>query len=205
MRPRPLLRDPAMPTPRLADHPIDPQFLARWSPRALRPELSEAELLRCLEAARWAPSSSNTQPWRYVVTRAGEPAFAAVLAALLPFNQAWAQHAGALLVACSLTESAATPEHPSKPLPGSAFDAGAAWMSLALQAQHLGLVAHAMGGFEREPLAAAIALPSFARIDCVIALGRPGDPAQLSEALREREHPNGRRPLAEWVLQGRWG
>lgn len=193
-----------MPTPRLSEHPIAPQFLQRWSPRALRAELSEAELLACLEAARWAPSASNTQPWRYVVTRAGEPAFAAVLAALVPANQAWAQRAGALLVACSLTESVATPEHPSKPLPGSAFDAGAAWMSLALQAHALGLVAHAMGGFNREPLAAAIALPSFARIDCVIALGRPGDPALLDEAQRAREHPNGRRPLAELLLQGRW-
>jgi len=72
--------------PRHADHPIAPQFLGRWSPRALRPEVTEAELLSCLEAARWAPSTSNTQPWRYVVALAGEPSFATMLAGLVPFN-----------------------------------------------------------------------------------------------------------------------
>ena len=190
--------------PRHADHPIAPQFLDRWSPRALRPEVTEAELLSCLEAARWAPSTSNTQPWRYVVALAGEPGFATMLAGLVPFNQGWAQHAGAMVVACSLLESVATPEYPAKPLPGSAFDAGAAWMSFALQAHAQGLVAHAMGGFDRAALTASLAVPSSVRIDCVIALGRPGDPANLSEALREREHPNERRPLAELVMRGAW-
>jgi nitroreductase len=189
---------------RQAEHPIDERFLQRWSPRALSPEVSEAELLSCLEAARWAPSSSNTQPWRYVLTRQGEPGFAAVLACLVPANQAWAQRAGALLVACSLLESVATATHPAKPLPGSAFDAGAAWMSLALQARQLGLFAHAMGGVERAPLAAAIALPATARIDCVIAIGRPGDAALLSEEQRGREQPNGRRPLSELLMRDRW-
>lgn len=170
----------------------------------MSPELSEAELMSCLEAARWAPSSSNTQPWRYVVTRHGEPGFAAVLACLVPANQSWAQRAGALLVACSLLESLPTPTHPARPLPGSAFDAGAAWMSLALQARQLGLFAHAMGGFEREPLTAAIALPATARIDCVIAIGRPGDASLLSEDQRSREMPNSRRPLTELLMRDRW-
>ncbi len=189
---------------RQADHPIAPQFLDRWSARALRPEVSEAELMSCLEAARWAPSTSNTQPWRYVVARSDEAGFAGILAGLVPFNQDWAKHAGALVVACSLLESVATPEYPAKPLPGSAFDAGAAWMSFALQAHALGLVAHAMGGFDRAALTATLAMPASVRIDCVIALGRPGDPASLSEALRGREHPNERRPLAELVMRGRF-
>jgi nitroreductase len=77
-------------------------------------------------------------------------------------------------------------------------------MSLALQARQLGLYAHAMGGWERERLAAAIALPSTARIDCVIAIGRPGDAALLSEEQREREKPNSRRPLAELLMRDRW-
>jgi nitroreductase len=189
---------------RQADHPIAPQFLDRWSARALRPEVSEAELLSCLEAARWAPSTSNTQPWRYVVARSDEAGFAGILAGLVPFNQDWAKHAGALVVACSLLESVATPEYPAKPLPGSAFDAGAAWMSFALQAHALGLVAHAMGGFDRAALTETLAVPASVRIDCVIALGRPGDPASLSEALRGREHPNERRPLVELVMRGRF-
>jgi nitroreductase len=189
---------------RKSDHPIVPQFLNRWSARALRPEVTEAELLTCLEAARWAPSTSNTQPWRYVVARSNEPGFAGILAGLVPFNQDWAKHAGALVVACSLLESVPTPEHPAKPLPGSGFDAGAAWMSFALQAHALGLAAHAMGGFDRAALTASLAVPSSVRIDCVIALGRPGDPAALSDALREREHPNERRPLGELVMRGRF-
>ncbi len=189
---------------RKSDHPIAPQFLNRWSARALRPDVTDAELLTCLEAARWAPSTSNTQPWRYVVALAGEAGFAGILAGLVPFNQGWAQHAGALVVACSLLESAPTPEHPAKPLAGSAFDAGAAWMSLALQAHELGLVAHAMGGFDRAALTATLAVPASVRIDCVIALGKLGDPASLSEAMRGNERPNGRRPLTELVMRGRF-
>jgi nitroreductase len=186
------------------DHPIDPRFLQRWSPRALSPDVSEAELLTCLEAARWAPSSSNSQPWRYVVARAGEPGFDTIFQSLVPFNQSWAGRAGALIAACSLLESVAPGAEAATPLPGSAFDAGAAWMSLALQAQALGLVSHAMGGFKREQLAAALRVPASARIDCVIALGRPGDPSQLGQDLQAREHPNGRRPLAESVMRGVW-
>lgn len=189
---------------RSADHPIAPAFLERWSPRALRPVVSEAELLSCLEAARWAPSASNTQPWRYVAALAGEPGFDTIAAGLVAFNREWAPRAGALVVACSLLESVPTPTHPAKPLPGSAFDAGAAWMSLALQARELGLYAHAMGGFERERLMSELGVPATARIDCVIAIGRPGDPAELPEALREREQPNGRRPLSELLMRGRW-
>ncbi len=188
---------------RHADHPIAPQFTARWSPRGFSGQpLTLPEVLCCLEAARWAPSSSNTQPWRYVVALGGSPAFDAVLTGLVPFNQAWASRAGALVVACSLT---ATPKDGViKPLGTSAFDAGAAWMSLALQAHAQGLAAHAMGGFDANTVAAAIALGEHARIDCVIALGTPDAAAPLGADLREREHPNGRKPLTELVAEGRW-
>ena len=189
--------------PRTPTHPIEPQFLSRWSPRGFDGQpLSEAEALRCLEAARWAPSSGNSQPWRYVLTLGGTPEFAAVLAGLAPSNQVWAQRAGALLVACSLTSSLKRGER--KPLGGSAFDAGAAWMSLALQAQAQGLATHAMGGFDAATVGAAIGLGEHARIDCVVAIGRPDPNAPLSEDLRAREVPNDRLPLADLVRLGRW-
>ncbi len=189
--------------PRTPTHPIEPQFLSRWSPRGFdgRP-LPEAEVLRCLEAARWAPSSGNSQPWRYVVALGGTPAFQAVWAGLAEGNRVWAHRAGALLVACSLTSSLKRGER--KPLGASAFDAGAAWMSLTLQAQAQGLAAHAMGGFDAAAVGAAIGLGEHARIDCVIALGRPDPQAPLSAELREREAPNDRLPLAELVRLDRW-
>ena len=189
--------------PRQTEHAIAPQFTERWSPRGFDGQpVPEAEVLRCLEAARWAPSSGNSQPWRYVFAVAGTPAFDAVLAGLVPFNQAWAQRAGALVVACSLTSSLRGGER--KPMGSSAFDAGAAWMSLALQAHAQGLAAHAMGGFDAAAVAAAIALGEHARIDCVIALGRPDPQAPLSDELRAREQPSDRLPLAEVVRMGRW-
>jgi nitroreductase len=189
--------------PRTPSHPIEAQFLSRWSPRGFDGHpLTEAEVLPCLEAARWAPSSGNSQPWRYVLALGGTPGFAAVLAGLAASNQVWAQRAGALIVACSLTSSIKRGER--KPLGSSAFDAGAAWMSLALQAQAQGLATHAMGGFDAAAVGAAIGLGEHARIDCVIAIGRPDPHAPLSEDLRAREVPNDRLPLVDLVVMDRW-
>ncbi len=190
--------------PRRPDHPVAPLFVERWSPRAFSDrEVTEAEVMTLLEAARWAPSASNHQPWRFVWARRGEAAFEAILGALVPFNRDWAHRAGALVVVVSKTMVTGR-DGAESPNRWSAFDTGAAWMGLALQARAMGLCAHAMGGFEAEALAAAVALPEGHVLQAVVAVGEQGLAADLPEALRAREVPNGRRPLAETVVHGRF-
>lgn len=189
-------------TQRQADHPIDPQFLTRWSPRSFADEaMGEAQVLQLLEAARWAPSASNLQPARFAWGLRGDAAFAAILGGLVPFNQGWAKDAAALIVVASKPHS----EKDGVALPNvwHGFDAGAAWMSLALQAQRMGLVAHAMGGFEAALLAPALGLPEGYALHAVVAVGRQGPANALPEGLRSREMPSGRLALAQVAGHGR--
>jgi nitroreductase len=187
---------------RIPDHPVDPQFLTRWSPRAFAPEaMTEAEVLTVLEAARWAPSASNMQPWRFAYGLRGDAGFVAIAGALAASNRVWAEKAAALIVVASA--QTVTKEGVEVPNRTHAFDAGAAWGHLALQAHLSGRVAHAMGGFDQDALRAAIAVPEGFALHCVVALGRHGDPADLPEALRAREVFSQRRPIAE--LAGRGG
>jgi nitroreductase len=133
---------------RRADFDISPALLNRWSPRALTGEpLGDEELFSLFEAARWAPSSYNGQPWRFIFARrqqAGE--FAQFLNLLVPGNQAWAKNAAALAVVLSRTRF----EYNEKPALTHAFDTGAAWENLAIEAVSRGLVAHGMQGFDYE-------------------------------------------------------
>lgn len=192
-------------TPRQSEHPVSDQFLTRWSPRALSGEaLPEATLLGFLEAARWAPSASNIQPWRFVYALAGTPGFDAILAGLVPFNQGWANKASALLVVLSRPASVPPGETAPKANPWHAFDAGAAWMSLALQAHADGWVTHAMGGFSADTLRAGLDIPADVAVHAVVAIGKVGDKASLPEGLQAREAPSPRLPLAQLASAGRY-
>jgi nitroreductase len=190
---------------RASAHPIDRLFLERWSPRAFTgEEIPVAELMTLFEAARWAPSAMNAQPWRFVYARRGTPAFARFLGALAPGNQAWAGKAAALVALVS--DELMNLPGKEAPVPSSShsFDAGAAWAQLALQAHLHGWGAHAMGGFDAEKGAAAIGLPPHHRLEVFIAIGRRGDPATLPDWARSREQPNGRKPVEELVLEGQF-
>ncbi len=190
------------PLSRRPDHAVDPQFVGRWSPRAFTDEAMGAEeILSLLEAARWAPSAANLQPWRFAWGLRGDAAFAAIFDSLAPGNQAWAGRAAALVVIGSKT-TRLTPEGGEVANGFHAFDAGAAWASLALQAHLSGWAAHGMGGFDAAKLAAALRLPEGHALHAVAAIGRPGDAAALPEALRAREVPSGRKPLAEIAGHG---
>jgi len=191
-------------TTRLPEHPVDPQFPGRWSPRAFADTaLAEGDVLTLLEAARWAPSSTNVQPWRFVWALRGEAGFDAIGTALVPFNRDWALRAGALIVVASkTTRTASTGDE--VPNGAHAFDAGSAWMSVALQAHLSGLVAHAMGGFDHAALAQAIALPEGHVIHAVVAVGHQGDPATLPESLRAREVPSPRMALSDLAHRGKF-
>jgi len=189
--------------PRLADYPIDPLFLQRWSPRAFSDEtIRETELLALFEAARWAPSGGNAQPWRFLYARRDTAHWAKFLGLLVPFNQAWASRAAALIVLVS--DPIFLPPGADKPvsLRSHSLDAGAAWASLALQATRAGWRAHGMGGFDAERAAIELNVPAGQTVELAIAIGRPGERSSLPEAYQAREFPSGRKTVAEFAFEG---
>ncbi|MFC5532093.1 nitroreductase family protein [Cohnella yongneupensis] len=180
---------------RKANAPVHPLVLNRWSPRAYEPRQVPDELLATvLETARWAPSSSNQQPWRFYVARTPKE-HATFCRFIKPNNRLWTDGAPVLLLIASekLKEN-------GDPNGSHAFDAGAAWGILALQAQLVGLSTRALGGFDRELARESLGTPANLELHAVIALGYRADAASLPEALREREKPNGRRPAESSLL-----
>lgn len=190
---------------RTADHAIESQFLTRWSPRAFDPKpLPEAELMRLFEAARWAPSCMNSQPWRFVYALRDTADWELFLGLLNPGNQAWAQNASALVFAGSFTLMGFPGQPATMPSPSHSFDTGAAWASLALQAQAQGLITHGMAGFDRDRAQAELGFPDTVRLEAAIAIGYPGRKEDLSEALQARETPSGRNPVSAFAFAGRY-
>lgn len=190
---------------RQADHAIDPQFTQRWSPRAFSGEpIDEPTLLRFLEAARWAPSGFNAQPWRFIYGRTDTAAWLPIFGSLSAYNQGWAQRASALVLVLSRSVWQAPGSDAPAPNLTHAFDAGAAWAYLALQATLSGWHAHGIGGFDRDAARAALAIPDDYQLHAVIALGRRADKSVLPEALQARELPNQRLPLSQLVAEGRF-
>ncbi|MDF1483988.1 nitroreductase family protein [Ramlibacter sp. H39-3-26] len=192
---------------RTPEYPVDPIFLNRWSPRAFTGEaIPEQTLLSILEAARWSPSAYNLQPWRFIWARAGTPAWGPLLATLNEFNQSWARNASALLVV--LSAKTGLPPGATEPQPNGwhAFDTGAAWLSAALQATSLGWHAHAMAGFDKDLARSSLGVPDDFAVDAVVAIGRlSADKSALPEALRARDNPTPRLPLAAIAAEGRFG
>lgn len=190
-------------TARIPDHPVADIFPARWSPRAFAADtMTEADVALLLEAARWAPSASNVQPWRFAWGLRGDAGFAAIADSLVPFNRAWAEKAAALIVVASRLQR----DGSAGPTDNvwHAFDAGTAWGYLALQAQMAGWHAHAMGGFDHAIAAANLGLPDGHALHAVVAVGKLGDPAELPEALRLRETPSLRLALSDLAGRGRF-
>ncbi|MCB2101511.1 MAG: nitroreductase family protein [Rhodobacterales bacterium] len=190
-------------TGRVAGHPVDPLFLNRWSPRAFDgAPMPRAHLLTILEAARWAPSAFNIQPWRFVHAHRDDPAWDTFVGLLDPFNGGWAHRAAALVVVLSDTLVSGDGTRPDRPSSTHAFDAGAAWAQMALQATALGYQAHAMAGIERDAIRAALGVPERFHIPIAVALGRAADPVVLPETLRAREVPSDRLPLDAIAFAG---
>ena len=185
-------------------HLVHELIRRRWSPRAFSSRPVEREkLLSVLEAARWAPSSFNGQPWSFLVATKDDPAeFDRMLSCLVPQNQVWAKAAPVLMI------SVAKPhfEHNGKPNRHAWYDTGQAVAFLTLQATALDLGVHQMAGFSADKARELYAIPETAEPASAIALGYPGDPNSLDEKLRERElAPGKRKPLKEFVFAGRWG
>lgn len=180
------------------DHPVLDVLAGRWSPRAFDAEtpIDEAKLASALEAARWSPSASNSQPWRFIVARRGSAAHDSIHSALMGFNQAWAIDAAALIVAIAETTGA-----DGTPISHAVYDLGQAVAHLSVQAHHDGLHVHQMSGFVAEQLRETFGIDERFTPMTVLALGDLGDAARLPEPLQAREvAPRVRRPLTETVL-----
>jgi len=188
---------------RTSDHPIDIQFLNRWSPRAFTGEvISEADLLTMIEAGRWAASSYNSQPWRFLWARRDTAHWGKFFGLLNEFNQSWAKNASALVVLVS--NSLMKPPGAEKAVPSHShsFDTGTASGYFSLQASLMGWQAHGMVGFDMERAFTELNVPQGYRVEAAYAVGRPGDKAMLPEGLQGREQPSPRAALAEIALEG---
>ncbi len=187
-------------TKRQIDHPVEPIFPNRWSPRAMNGAHITQETLNSLfEAARWAPSSSNNQPWRFIYALRSSDAWPAFIELLFPNNQTWCKQAAALI----LMVSKQTFEN-GKPSLTHSFDCGAAWMSLALQGSLLGLVMHGMQGFDYGKAIEVVGLPDGYSVEAICAVGYPGSAEDLPEALRVRELPSARKSVGEFAFEGKF-
>lgn len=189
---------------RTPDHPVAPLFVDRWSPRSFTGEpVPDAVLASAFEAARWAPSASNVQPWRFLIARNGDAHWESFVSLLAPRNALWASRASALIVVLSelkLERRGAIVDNISH-----SFDAGAAWTNFAHQALLLGWHTHGIGGFDREAARELLAVPDDFAIETIVALGRQGALDTLHADFHAGESPNTRRPIAETVFAGRLG
>jgi nitroreductase len=192
-----------MQKPAPVEAPIHELIRHRWSPRAFSDKQVPPEVLRSLfEAARWAPSSNNQQPWVYIVAaRDDSDNFAKLVGTLVEFNAAWASNAPVLAIAVSnLKFDNGTPNR------NAFYDTGAATALLSVQATAQGLFVHQMAGFDPQKAKQVFAIPEGWEPIAAFALGYPGDPASLPEKLRDRElAPRTRKPIADFVMTGQWG
>jgi nitroreductase len=183
-------------------HPILPVIAERWSPRAFDParELAPAELMQLFEAARWAASADNAQPWRFVYAFRDKPGFAEILNCLKPTNMIWARNACVLMVAIAqlLRDN-------NEPNRHALHDVGQALAALMLQATSMGLGGHQMAGFDPSKARATLSIPVQFEPITAVAVGWPGDPAGLPDHLRQRELASRqRKPIEAFAFDARW-
>lgn len=184
---------------RKSNYPVNPLFLKRWSPRAMSGEsISDEELMTLFEAARWAPSSYNGQPWRFIYAKRDSVNWDKLFNLMGEFNQGWTKTAAALVVVISGNNF----EFNGEPAVTHSFDAGSAWMSLALQAADMGLVAHGMQGFDYEKAKKDLGVPDDFTVEAMVAIGKPGKKEDLPADLQEKEAPSDRKPLEQIVMEG---
>ncbi|AXI08161.1 nitroreductase family protein [Oceanobacillus sp. 143] len=186
-------------TYRKPEFEIDEMFLNRWSPRSFSEKEVPTEILSSLfEAARWAPSAFNFQPWRFIVAKTNEEreTFHSFIS---EFNLTWCKKAPvlSLIISKKAKDGAEFPTH--------SFDTGAAWGYLALQANKSGLVTHPMTGFDFQKAREVLEIPEDYAIEALVAIGYQDEKEKLPEKLQQREHPNERQSLQEFIFNGKFG
>jgi len=193
-----------MQKPAPSDAPIHQLIRDRWSPRAFADKAIPDDVLRSLfEAARWAPSSNNEQPWAYIVaTKSDKANFDKILGTLVEFNANWAKNAWALAIAVSRLAFAQN----DTPNRNAQYDTGAASALLSVEATAQGLFVHQMAGFDPDKARQTFAIPEGWEAIAAMAIGYPGNPDSLSPKLKDRElAPRTRKPIRDFVMTGSWG
>lgn len=186
---------------RKMNYDISPIFINRWSPRAMTgEEMSDEELMPLFEAARWAPSSSNSQTWRFVYAKRNTEHWDKFFELLADGNKEWCKNASALVIVLSRRKM----EYKEKPAPTHSYDTGAAWMSLALEGSMRGLVVHGMAGFDHGKAKDLLGLGELYAVEAMAAIGKRAEKETLPEQLQEREKPSTRKELKEIVFEGKF-
>jgi len=184
---------------RQPENEINPLLLNRWSPRALSGEtITDEELHSLFEAAKWAPSSFNNQPWRFIYAKNNSIHWEKLFSLLTANNQSWVKRAAVLV----LIITKQTFDYNGSPDTTATFSAGAAWENLALEATSRGLIAHAMVGFDLERARAEYKIPADYKVEALVAIGRPGKKEELSEQQQAVEFPSDRKKLKEIISEG---
>ena len=180
-------------------HKINSLFVNRWSPRSMTGEdIDNTDLMSLFEAGRWAPSSFNNQPWRFIYAKRNTESWNKLFDLLYEGNKVWAKNAAALVVVISRKNF----EYNEKPSITHQFDAGAAWQNLALEASDRGIVTHGMEGFDYQRARVDLGIPESYDVMAMIAIGKRGSKENLPLKLQELEFPNDRKPLIEIVMEG---
>lgn len=186
---------------RVSDYNINPLLLNRWSPRSMSGEsLDETTLWSLFEAARWAPSSSNSQPWRFIYSARESKEWEIFLNLLMEGNRLWAKNASVLIVVISRKNY----EHNGKFSRTHQLDTGSAWENMAIEASSRGLAIHGMAGFDYEKAKVELGIPEDFEVMMMIAVGVKDSPDKLPEQLRARETPSSRKPITELIMRGRF-
>lgn len=186
---------------RKTTYPISDFIVNRWSARAMNgEEITDQELFSLFEAARWAPSSYNNQPWRFIYGKRKTAHFETLFKLLTKSNQAWAKQAAVLVVMISKK----TFDYNGKPSKTHSFDTGAAWENLALEGSKKGLVVHGMEGFSYRRAKKVLSIPDNYQVEAMVAIGKKGMKESLPEELQKREFPSDRKPLKSLIWEGKF-
>ncbi len=178
---------------------IHPLIIGRWSQRSMSgEEISDSDFKAILDAARWAPSSYNNQPWRFLFAYKDSPSWPLLFDLLVDSNKEWVRNASVILLICSAKNFT----HNNKPAVTHSFDTGAACMCMALEAFHRGFVVHGMEGFDYEKARKVLKIPAEVAVEAMFAIGKPAPKEHLSEALYKRETPSNRNPSSAYAFEG---
>ncbi|NGX59490.1 MAG: malonic semialdehyde reductase RutE [Chlamydiae bacterium] len=188
-------------TTRKTTYSVQPYIINRWSPRSMTGEaMSDDELMPLFEAARWAPSNYNSQPWRILYAKRDTPEWELFYDLLIDFNKSWCKNAAALVVMVSRD----TFEKNDKPSVTHSYDTGAAWMSIALEGNARGYVVHGMSGFDFEKARETLNIPEGYTVEAMAAIGKRAPKENLPEEMQKMENPSTRKELSEIAIPGKF-